>query len=63
MAGQHAAEDLLTAIPRMYRQIAERMLRGVPIVLTATVGKLTDRQRIALADALDVRDANLEATQ
>lgn len=46
-------EDFIGLIPRMPRKRVHRLMRAVPVAFIATVGKLTGRQRLALADALD----------
>ncbi len=46
-------ESLLRTIRRLGPRAAQRIMHTVPIGSAATVGKLTARQRRALADALD----------
>ncbi len=50
-------ESLLLTIRRMPRKVALNMMAAIPVGLTVSVGKLTKRQRLALADALDARQA------
>ena len=45
--------ELVLAVPKLGRVKASKLLAGIPIPVTKTVGALTDRQRAALIGVLD----------